>query len=152
MFGKDMASAGFAPFAIALRRFVIRADILFTLGNLHTFRLPQGEGIDGTSRPVAARAAVTIAHTYWLTCQCELDRTTETTAIQTTWLVVKIKTLKRLSPGRDALFDCVRSKRSFQKRCKRTKCGVLYKHGCSGLYRPRHARKGSFDPTTPRHS
>ena len=34
MFGEDMTSADFAPFPVALRRFVIGADILFPLGNL----------------------------------------------------------------------------------------------------------------------
>lgn len=51
MLGKDMAAAGFAPLAIALRRFVIRGDIFFAPRNLDAFRLPQSEGVDGTCRP-----------------------------------------------------------------------------------------------------
>jgi len=80
-----MAAAGFAPLAIALRRFVIRADVLCTPRNLHAFRLPQGEGIDGTGRPMAARTAMTIAHACRLAGHGEPDRATETTSIVAFW-------------------------------------------------------------------
>ena len=40
MLGKDVTATGLAPFAIALRRFVIRADIFRAPRNFHAFRAP----------------------------------------------------------------------------------------------------------------
>ena len=85
MLGKDMTATGLAPFAIALRSFVVRANIFFTPCNLHAFWAPQCEGIDGTGRPMAARSAMTIAHACGLTGHRKLDRATETTSIVTFW-------------------------------------------------------------------
>ena len=85
MFGKDMTAAGFAPLAMALRGFGIRADILLTPRNLHAFRLPQGKGVDGTSRPMAALTAMTIAHACGLAGHGELDCATETISDVTFW-------------------------------------------------------------------
>src|ERR1700680_3859122 len=85
MFGKDMTAAGFAPLAIALRRFGVGANALRTPRNLHAFWLPQGEGVDGASRPMAARTAMTIPHACGLAGHRELDRATEATSIVTFW-------------------------------------------------------------------
>jgi len=85
MFGKNMTAAGFAKLAMALRRFGVGANVLRAPRNLHAFWLPQGEGVDGASRPMAARTAVTIAHARGLTGHRELDRATEATSIVTLW-------------------------------------------------------------------
>jgi hypothetical protein len=78
MLGKDMAAACLAPLAIALRRLAKDPNIFFSPRN---FRLPQGEGINGSRRPMAARIAMTIAHADRRARHGELDRTTETTSI-----------------------------------------------------------------------
>ena len=50
-----------APLAIALRRFAEGPNIFFSPRNSHVFRLSQGEGINGSRRPMAARFAMTLA-------------------------------------------------------------------------------------------
>ena len=85
MLGEDMTAANLAPLAKAFWRFVIRADVLCALRNLHVLRLPQGEGVDRTRRPMATRTAVTIAHAGRLTSHGELDCATETTSIVALW-------------------------------------------------------------------
>jgi hypothetical protein len=54
MLGEDVASAGLAPFAIALGRLVVGADVLFAMRDLHALGLPQREGIHWTRGPLAA--------------------------------------------------------------------------------------------------
>ena len=85
MLRKDVAAACLAPLAMALRRFAEGANIFFSPRNSHVFRLPQGEGINGSRRPMAARIAMTIAHADRLSGHCELDRPTETTSIVAFW-------------------------------------------------------------------
>ena len=81
MLRKDVAAACFAPLAIALRRFAKGPNIFFSPRNSHVLRLPQGEGINGSRRPMAARIAMTIAHADRLPGDGELHRPTETTSI-----------------------------------------------------------------------
>ena len=85
MLRKDVAAARLAPLTIALRRLGKGANIVFSPGNFHIFRLPQGEGINGSRRPMAARIAMTIAHADRCTGHGELDRPTETTSIVAFW-------------------------------------------------------------------
>jgi len=85
MLRKDVATACLAPLAIALRRFAEGPNIFFSPRNSHVFRLPQGEGINGSCRPMAARIAMTIAHADRLPGHGELDRPTETTSIVAFW-------------------------------------------------------------------
>src|ERR1700688_4515221 len=85
MFGKNMTAAGFAPLAMALRRCGIGDNVLRPPRNLYAFWLPQGEGVDGASRPMAARTAMTIPHACGLAGHRELDRATETIANVTFW-------------------------------------------------------------------
>ena len=81
MFSKNVAAACLAPLAVALRRFAKRPNIFFSPRNSHVFRLPQGEGINGSRRPMAARITMTIAHADRRTGHGELDRPTETTSM-----------------------------------------------------------------------
>src|SRR5580693_5287598 len=85
MFRKDVAAACLAPLAIALRRFAKGPNIFFSPRNPNVFWLPQGEGINGSRRPMAARIAMTIAHADRRTGHGELDRPTETTSIIAFW-------------------------------------------------------------------
>jgi hypothetical protein len=85
MLRKDVATACLAPLAIALRRFAKGPNIFFSPRNSHVFRLPQGERINGSRRPMAARIAMTIAHADRLPGHGELDRPTETTSIVAFW-------------------------------------------------------------------
>jgi hypothetical protein len=85
MLGKDMAAACLAPLPIALRRFAKGSNIFFSPRNSHVFRLPQGKGINGSRRPMAARIAMTIAHADRRAGQGELNRPTETTSIVAFW-------------------------------------------------------------------
>ena len=85
MLRKDVAAARLAPLTIALRRFAKGPNIFFSPRNFHVFRLPQGEGINGSRRPMAARIAMTIAHADWGAGHGELDRPTETTSIVAFW-------------------------------------------------------------------
>ena len=85
MLRKDVATACLAPLAIALPRFANGSNIFFAPRNSHVFTLPQGEGINGSRRPLAARIAMTIAHANRRTGHGELDRPTETTSIVAFW-------------------------------------------------------------------
>jgi hypothetical protein len=85
MLRKDVAAACLAPLAIALRRFAKGPNIFFSPRNSHVFRLPQGEGINGSRRPMAARIAMTIAHADRIPGHGELDRPTETASIVAFW-------------------------------------------------------------------
>ena len=85
MLRKDVATACLAPPAIALRRFAEGPNIFFSPRNSHVFRLPQGEGINRSRRPMAARIAMTIAHADRLPGHSELDRPTETASIVAFW-------------------------------------------------------------------
>src|ERR1700733_1767352 len=87
MLREDVAAAGLAPLAIALRRLTARSNIFFTPRNLHAFRLPQGEGVYRCSRPVTAGIAMAITHTCGLAGHRELDSPTETTSIVGLWTV-----------------------------------------------------------------
>src|ERR1700722_1233532 len=86
MLRKDVAAACLAPLSIALRGFTEGPNIVFSPGNSHIFRLPQGEGINGSRRPMAAGIAMTIAHADRLPGHGELDRPTETTSIVAFWI------------------------------------------------------------------
>jgi hypothetical protein len=66
---------------IALRRFAKGPNIFLSPRNSYVFRPPQGEGINGSRRPMAARTAMTIAHADGLPGHGELDGPTETTSI-----------------------------------------------------------------------
>src|ERR1700731_1030170 len=81
MLGEKVASAEFAPFAIALAGFVVRTDVVRTLGNPNTIGLPQCECIDRSSRPMSARTAMTVAHSHWFAGRGKLDRAAETAAL-----------------------------------------------------------------------
>src|ERR1700722_8026422 len=85
MLRKDVAAACLAPLSIALRGFTEGPNIVFSPGNSHIFRLPQGEGINGSRRPMAAGIAMAIAHADRLPGHGELDRPTETTSIVAFW-------------------------------------------------------------------
>src|SRR4029077_14004355 len=85
MLCKNVAAACLAPLAIALRRFAEGPNIFFSPGNSHVFRLPQGEGINGSRRPMAAGIAMTMAHADRRTGYGELDRPTETTFLLAFW-------------------------------------------------------------------
>src|ERR1700738_2556198 len=85
MLRKDVAAACLATLAIALRRLPKSPDIFFSPRDSHVFRLSQGESINGSRRPMAARIAMTIAHTDRLPGHGELDRPTETTSIVAFW-------------------------------------------------------------------
>jgi hypothetical protein len=76
-----VASTSLAPFAIALRRLVVGADVVRSPGDLHGLGFSQGEGIDGTCRPVPTRLAMAIAHPDRLTADRELNRATKTAAL-----------------------------------------------------------------------
>jgi hypothetical protein len=82
-----VAAAGLALLAIALRRLTVRSNIFFTPRNLHTFRLPQGESVYGSGRPMTAGIAMTISHTCGLSGHRELDSPTKTTSIVRLWTV-----------------------------------------------------------------
>src|SRR5215813_10333462 len=62
MVGKQMASTYLAPFAHAVWGLGVAADVLGALGDAHGVGAPEAEGIDGTGRPFAARAAMAVPH------------------------------------------------------------------------------------------
>src|SRR6185312_7502946 len=80
MLREDMASTCLAPFAGALRRLVVRADVVRAPRDLHGPGFPQDEGIDRTGRPMPTGFAVAIAHRGRLTGHGELNRATEAAA------------------------------------------------------------------------
>ncbi len=73
VFGKQMPPAGFAPFARTLWGFIVRSNVVSPLSDLYGFWTPQGESIDGASRPVSAGVTMTITHTCRLTGNSELN-------------------------------------------------------------------------------
>ena len=113
MLRKDVAAACLAPLAIALRRFAEGPNIFFSPRDSHVFRLPQGEGINGSRRPMTARIAMTIAHADRLPGHSELDRPTETASIVAFWtghigFLIGIRTLDDgycLQSNRSSSFD-----------------------------------------------
>src|SRR4029077_17237826 len=85
MLCKNVAAACLAPLAIALRRFAEGPNIFFSPRNSHVFRLPQGEGINASRRPMAARFTMTVAHADRLPGPSELDCPTETVSLVAFW-------------------------------------------------------------------
>ena len=63
VFGEDVPPTVFAPFTRTLWGFIVRSNVVSPLSDLYGFWTPQGESIDGASRPVSAGFAMTIPHT-----------------------------------------------------------------------------------------
>src|SRR5579864_7104013 len=62
MLGEDMSSTRLAPFTKAVRRFVVSADIVRTLGDAHGFGSPQRESVDGPRGPATTRLTMAVPH------------------------------------------------------------------------------------------
>ena len=73
VFGEDVSPTVFAPFTRALWGFIVRSNFVSPLSDLYGFWTPQGESIDGASRPVSTGVAMTIPHTSWLTGNGKLN-------------------------------------------------------------------------------
>src|SRR5258705_8002994 len=74
MLGEHMASACPAPFAITVRRLVVRADIVCAPRDLHRFGFPQSERVDGSCGPASTRLTMAITHSGRFTADRELNR------------------------------------------------------------------------------
>src|SRR5256885_12682628 len=79
MLRKHMASTGLAPFAVAHRGLVVRADVTGTLGHRYRRRLPETERVDGARGPVTTRLAMAVPHGDRLATDRELDGTAKAT-------------------------------------------------------------------------
>ena len=81
MLREEMAAAGPAPLAIALRRLVVGSDLLRALCDTDRFGLSERECVDRRCRPVPARLAMAIAHGGGLAGDCQLYGTAEAAAV-----------------------------------------------------------------------
>src|ERR1700732_2240005 len=75
MLRKHMTPTGLAPFAVAHRGLVVRADVIGTLGHLDRRRLPETERVDGARRPVTTRFAMAEPHGRRFAAHGEFDST-----------------------------------------------------------------------------
>lgn len=79
--GEEVPAEGFSPFAVAARVLIIRTNVLITLSDVHSVRLPERKRIHRSSGPVSTGITMTIPHRDWLTADSELDRSAITRSV-----------------------------------------------------------------------
>src|SRR5438874_3969843 len=87
MLAENVAAAGLAQFAVALRRFGVRADVSRAGGDLHCVGRPKRECAYRSCGPMSTRLAMAIANCDRLAADRELDRSAETRTAVAGYLV-----------------------------------------------------------------
>src|SRR5206468_1534778 len=87
MLGKNVAAAGLAPLAVALRRLFIGADVFCAGGDAQRVRLPKRECVDRSCGPMSTRVAMAIAHRDRFSADRELDRPAKARTVVARYLV-----------------------------------------------------------------
>src|SRR5437763_8659103 len=77
MVREEMATTDPAPLPVAAPGLVEDADGILALGDFHCFGLPEGESVDGASRPTPARRTVAVARSHRLALDTDLDGATD---------------------------------------------------------------------------